>query len=297
MVQRGRLHTSATWTIRKCRTQHDSRAGDIGFQHGAEQNNSVRRWTSARDSRTGHERFQHAAAPDDRYEPELAVVRESDFGGFHEENSVHYPVPVLIMKKLILALLIAGLPQKFTLRTETEVVLVNVSVRDNNGNFVRDLKKEDFTLLEDGKPQEILSIDTENSDNVVTAEAPPSNLIGTLRAPANSAPAPPPAISENDLKDRRLIVLFFDLTSMQPEEIERAAKSALQYTDKQMAPADIVSVVTLSNSLTVNLDFTTDKEQLKTVLTGLDPGAGPWDPRGRDTGDAKGAQGRPGIPG
>ena len=189
------------------------------------------------------------------------------------------------MKKLILALLIAGLPQKFTLRTETEVVLVNVSVRDNNGNFVRDLKKEDFTLLEDGKPQEILSIDTENSDNVVTAEAPPSNLIGTLRAPANSAPAPPPAISENDLKDRRLIVLFFDLTSMQPEEIERAAKSALQYTDKQMAPADIVSVVTLSNSLTVNLDFTTDKEQLKIVLTGLDPGAGQGFEQGA-TGDA-----------
>jgi len=189
------------------------------------------------------------------------------------------------MKKLIFALLIAGLPQKFSLRTETELVLVNVSVRDNNGNFVRDLKKEDFTLLEDGKPQEIVSIDTENSDNVVTAEAPPSNLIGTLRAPANSTPAPPPAISENDLKDRRLIVLFFDLTSMQPEEIGRAAKSALQYTDKQMAPADIVSVVTLSNSLTVNLDFTTDKEQLKTVLTGLDPGAGQGFEQGA-TGDA-----------
>ena len=177
------------------------------------------------------------------------------------------------MKKLIFALLIAGLPQKFTLRTETELVLVNVSVRDSNGNFVRDLKKEDFMLLEDGKPQEIVSIDTENSDNVVTAQA-PANLIGTLRAPTNSAPAQPPAISESDLRDRRLIVLFFDLTSMQPEEIERAAKSALQYTDKQMSPADIVSVVTLSNSLTVNLDFTADKEQLKTVLTGLDPGAG-----------------------
>ena len=178
------------------------------------------------------------------------------------------------MKKLIFALFIAGLPQKFTLRTETEVVLVNVSVSDNNGNFIRDLKKEDFTLLEDGKPQEIVSIDTENSDNVVTAEAAPPNLIGTLRTPASSAAAQPPAISESELKDRRLIVLFFDLTSMQPEEIERAAKSALQYTDKQMSPADIVSVVTLSNSLTVNLDFTADKEQLKTVLTGLDPGAG-----------------------
>ena len=53
---------------------------------------------------------------------------------------------------------------------------------------------------------------------------------------------------------------------MQPEEIERAAKSALDYADKQMAPADLVSVVTLSNSLKVDLDFTADKEALKTVI-------------------------------
>src|SRR5437588_5615143 len=93
-------------------------------------------------------------------------------------------------KKLISALLIAGLllpgaavSQKFTLRTETEVVLVNVSVRDKDGNFVRELKKEDFTITEDGKPQEIVSLDVENTDSVVTAEAPPpSGLLGGLRA-------------------------------------------------------------------------------------------------------------------
>ncbi|PYR84351.1 MAG: hypothetical protein DMG19_16950, partial [Acidobacteria bacterium] len=64
----------------------------------------------------------------------------------------------MLMKRICLALLLTSslLPrmaasQKFTLRTETELILVNVSVRDKNGNFVRDLKKEDFTLSEDGK--------------------------------------------------------------------------------------------------------------------------------------------------
>ena len=69
----------------------------------------------------------------------------------------------------------AAVSQKFTLRTETEVVLVNVSVRDNDGNFVRDLKKEDFTISEDGKQQEIVSLDVENTDSVVTAETPPAS--------------------------------------------------------------------------------------------------------------------------
>ena len=68
-------------------------------------------------------------------------------------------------RTLISGLLIAGLllpgaavSQKFTLRTETEVVLVNVSVSDRDGNFVRDVKKEDFTISEDGKKQEIVRL-------------------------------------------------------------------------------------------------------------------------------------------
>jgi VWFA-related protein len=71
-----------------------------------------------------------------------------------------------------------------------------------------------------------------------------------------------------------LIVLFFDLSSMQTEEIDRAAKSALEYADRQMAPADLVSVVTLSNSLNVDLDFTSDKESLKAVMAGFTSGTG-----------------------
>jgi VWFA-related protein len=76
------------------------------------------------------------------------------------------------------------------------------------------------------------------------------------------------------LQDRRLIVLFFDLSSMQTEEVERAGKAAMEYVDKQMAPADMVAVVTLSNSLNVDLDFTSDREELKQVLQAFDPGSG-----------------------
>jgi VWFA-related protein len=169
---------------------------------------------------------------------------------------------------------------QFTLKTATEVVLVNVTVRDKNDRFIKDLKYGDFTILEDGKKQQVISLDFENTDSVVTAETPtPTGLLANLgTAPAKStgaAAAPPVTPTDvNDLKDRRLIVLFFDLSSMQPEEVERASKSALDYTNKQMAPADLVSVVTLSNALKVDLDFTGDKEALLTVLNGLNTGTG-----------------------
>src|SRR6058998_3226551 len=185
------------------------------------------------------------------------------------------------MKRISIALVLTSwlLPgvaasQKYTLRTETELVLVNLSVRDKNGNFVRDLKKEDFTLSEDGKQQEILSLDVENTDSIVGSEPAPANLLGPLRLSNTADATQVPQVTETDLKDRRLILLFFDLTSMQPEEVERAAKSALQYFDKQMSPSDVVSVVSLSNSLTVNLDFTSDREAVQNALQIFDVGAG-----------------------
>jgi VWFA-related protein len=193
-----------------------------------------------------------------------------------------------MIKKLTLAFVIAAIlplnvvsqsssQGQFTLKTSTEVVLVNVTVRDKNDNVIKDLKQQDFSILEDGKKQDIISVDVENTDSVVTAESPTTPVLGNLSpSPTPAAPttAKPNPANESELKDRRLIVLFFDLTSMQPEEIERAAKSALDYTAERMAPADLVSVVTLSNSLKVDLDFTADKEALQAVMAGFTSGVG-----------------------
>src|SRR6266853_2918618 len=55
---------------------------------------------------------------------------------------------------LILLLSSALFPgQDFQLRTKVDLVVVPVSVRDANGSLVPNLKQDDFTVLEDGKPQ------------------------------------------------------------------------------------------------------------------------------------------------
>ena len=41
------------------------------------------------------------------------------------------------------------------------------------------------------------------------------------------------AAKPEELKDRRLIVMFFDLSSMQPEDIERAVDAAKDYINKR----------------------------------------------------------------
>ena len=64
-------------------------------------------------------------------------------------------------------------------------------------------------------------------------------------------------------------MLLFDTSSMQPEEVDRAVKSADEYVDKQMTPADLVAVASVGQSLTILRDFTSDRELLKTTLAAL----------------------------
>lgn len=161
----------------------------------------------------------------------------------------------------------------YVFRSQSEIVLVNVTARDKNGNLIRDLKREDFTVLEDNKSQQIASFDLENTDAMAAVDLSQVELLGSASKAAKS-PAPAPTAPNPAFKDRRLMIFFFDLTSMEPDETERAVNSAQNYVDKQMAPADLVAVVSLGNSLSINQDFTSDKALLKKALTGLNPSAG-----------------------
>jgi VWFA-related protein len=164
---------------------------------------------------------------------------------------------------------------EFTLRVESELVLVNVTVRDKSGNFVQNLKPENFTILEDNKPQKITSFDVENVDAVATQEVAQAKPMAEQPVQPDAASVPPPAASTADqFKDRRLIILFFDLSAMEPDEIDHAVTSAEHYVDTQMAPADMVSIVSLGSALLVNQDFTSDRDLLKKQLKAFGAGGG-----------------------
>src|SRR5262249_52284481 len=115
-------------------------------------------------------------------------------------------------------------------RSGTELVLVNVVVRDRSGAVVRGLTREDFSIAEDDKAHTISGLDCEelappqNADAAAEAAPSPAPPVLASPAPAAAAPAaaPPPKV---DMHGRRLIVLFFDLSSMQPEELERAVSA------------------------------------------------------------------------
>jgi VWFA-related protein len=177
---------------------------------------------------------------------------------------------------LVCSSLTAQQQADYTFRVQSDLVLVNVTVRDKSGNIVRGLKPEDFTILEDNKPQKVVSFDVENIDAVANQDVTQTK---PLASPATESANPSSTTtaasgSANQFKDRRLIVLFFDLSAMEPDEIDRAATSAEHYVDTQMAPADLVSIVSLGSALLVNQDFTPDHDLLKKQLKAFSTGSG-----------------------
>jgi len=167
-------------------------------------------------------------------------------------------------------------------RSGTELVLVNVVVRDKNGNVVRGLTRDDFSIAEDDKSQTITSFDFEELTAAVSADA-ATAAPGAAPTPA-AAPATPqqtvltpiaPATAPKvDMHGRRLIVLFFDLSSMQPEELQRAATAAHDYVERKLSPSDLIAVVSFSSSLNVDQDFTSDRETLSAAIDAYGGAAG-----------------------
>ena len=78
-----------------------------------------------------------------------------------------------------------------TFRTNTNLVIINVAVKDKSGKAIENLNKDQFTLLEDGKPQPISVFELQhlNGDTLPPLEVPAPTL--KTRGPVEPAPLRP----------------------------------------------------------------------------------------------------------
>jgi VWFA-related protein len=161
-----------------------------------------------------------------------------------------------------------------TFRAATELVVVSVVARDRNGRVVRDLTRDDFTITEDGRTQALDSFDVEDLASATGAapDAPPPQVLAPIPRAAHGPASPAPA--HVDMRGRRLMVLFFDLGSLQPEELRRSVSAARDYIDRSWSPADAIAIVSLGTSLRIDQDFTSDRTLLARTLDQFDPTSG-----------------------
>jgi VWFA-related protein len=149
----------------------------------------------------------------------------------------------------------------YVLKENAELVLTNVVARDaKTGEIVKGLKQSDFKVFENGKEQQISTFDFESVDMAVPlSEATVSGLAAGL---PTKGPKAVVVAKPEELRNHRLIVMFFDLTSMQPEDLDRSVEAARDFLKSKLQPADLVALVSLGDTLTVDQDFTADKNAL-----------------------------------
>ncbi len=167
----------------------------------------------------------------------------------------------------------------------TEVVLVNVVARDKHGNLISDLKKEDFTVYEDEKKQDLSSFDFEHVDQLAMAGNAGTMGAGTAGPGALLAPTQQKSL---EARDRRLMLLFFDFSAMQPDDIDRAVEAGKRYVQAKMQPADLVALMSLATNLSLDMDFTDDKDKILAKLSSYNSSEGQGFENG-STGSSEGA--------
>lgn len=135
-------------------------------------------------------------------------------------------------------------------RTRLDLVHLDVSVLDKNRRPVRGLTPADFTVLENGKPQDVAAF--------AAVEVPP--------APPASAPwvreIAPDVRTNLDLRERRLFILAIDDATIQSDQHAlKSVKDIARSVLNKFGPADLVSVVFTRDNRN-SQDFTTDHARL-----------------------------------
>ena len=162
---------------------------------------------------------------------------------------------------------------------QANLVVVDATVRDKKGNLVGDLTRNDFRVYEDNVLQDLVTFSLENIP-VGAPPAAPASTATTLTAAADAPiPVKPRIVNlglnpdeppkKEDLQDKRLVILFFDLSSLGTEELIRSVDTAQQFLGKQTGPQDLIAVATYDNTLALVQDFTNDHGVLVKTLNAI----------------------------
>jgi len=117
------------------------------------------------------------------------------------------------------------------LKIDTDLVPLDVTVTDAKGRLVRNLKKEDFKLFEDGIERPIASFNVEKIEG-----------------------APRPAA----------IVFALDLSgSMKPEEMDRLTNAMREFSQRLSEHPAVFAVMTFGMQVKTIQSFTSDREKLE----------------------------------
>jgi len=146
-----------------------------------------------------------------------------------------------------------------TFKVRVNLVLVRAVVRDEHGKIIENLKKEDFQLFDNRKPQTI---------STFNVETPLSHAIPVVSATDHDATDPDTKEQLTANLPQRFVSLFFDDIHLDMADAVTVRAAGTKILDA-MGPTDRVGIYTSSGQLTQ--EFTADRELVKRALSQIIP--------------------------
>ncbi len=141
------------------------------------------------------------------------------------------------------------------IRTGINFVRVDVIVTDGKGEPVLDLKKEDFSIAEDGKPQTIETFNVVKIDPIAQTEGQlPSEIRSTFEEER-----------EAQRPDVRLFIILLDDYHVRRGNDMVVRKPLIDFIQNQLAPADMVAIMYPLTPVT-DLTFTRNRQSLTSAV-------------------------------
>lgn len=140
-------------------------------------------------------------------------------------------------------------PPRF--RSGVDIILLDVTVLDKHRRPVRGLTATDFTILEDGKAQQIVSFDE------LDAPEPDGSTVAWMREVA-------PDIRTNAAENRRIVLMILDDANISFHHTDRVKEIGRRIID-QLGRSDRASVIYTGNNAR-SQEFTNDRTALRRAV-------------------------------
>ena len=144
--------------------------------------------------------------------------------------------------------------QEPELRLKADLIEVRAVVTDRKGRVIDNLKKEDFELLENGRPQEIGFFSLE-----------------TVGPAASNQPRADTSPATAGTKTARSILIFVDNLHIAPPNLSAVKHGLKEFVDKRVSDRDLVSLVMSTGSLGLLGQFTNRRQLLRYAVERISP--------------------------
>ena len=148
-------------------------------------------------------------------------------------------------------------PQKPTFRVQVDLVTNDIVVRDDKGNFIPDLKKDEFEVYEDGVKQDLTSMTVVTGGRVTNVLAPPP-------PPPPEGIILPPSRPKTDVSGR-IFLFFVDDLHLQFHNTGRVRDLFKRISKELVHDGDMFGIVS-SGPSSIAVDMTYDKARLDEAI-------------------------------